>query len=145
MRIFGGQHIIAIMNSLNIEEDMAIENIIITRQIESNQKKVETFHFDARKSVLEYDDVMNLQREKFYAQRNKVLENTNLHEDIIYMIEREVDRLDLEKLEFHTTVRNTFLELSRRYPERYVVIDASKSMEEVAKDTIDAILSRLCK
>ncbi len=93
MRIFGGQHIIAIMNSLNIEEDMAIENIIITRQIESNQKKVETFHFDARKSVLEYDDVMNLQREKFYAQRNKVLENTNLHEDIIYMIEREVDRL----------------------------------------------------
>lgn len=59
--------------------------------------------------------------------------------------EREVNRLDLEKLEFHTTVRNTFLELSRRYPERYVVIDASKSMEEVAKDTIDAILSRLCK
>ncbi len=93
MRIFGGQQIMAIMNSFNIEEDLAIENGLITRQIESNQKKVETFHFDARKSVLEYDDVMNLQREKFYAQRNKVLENTDLHEDVTYMIEREVDRL----------------------------------------------------
>lgn len=93
MRIFGGQQIMAIMTTLNVEEDLAIENTLITRQIESNQKKVETFHFDARKSVLEYDDVMNLQREKFYAQRNKVLKNTDLHEDIIYMIEREVDRL----------------------------------------------------
>ncbi len=93
MRIFGGQQIMALMNSFNIEEDLAIENALITRQIESNQKKVETFHFDARKSVLEYDDVMNLQREKFYAQRNRVLENTDLHEDITYMIEREVDRI----------------------------------------------------
>ena len=93
MRIFGGQQIMALMNSFNIEEDLAIENVIITRQIESNQKKVETFHFDARKSVLEYDDVMNLQREKFYSQRNKVLEGSNVKEDILYMIEREVDRL----------------------------------------------------
>lgn len=93
MRIFGGQQIITLMNTFNVEEDMAIENKIITRQIESNQKKVETFHFDARKSVLEYDDVMNLQREKFYSQRNRVLENTDLHEDIQYMIEREIDRL----------------------------------------------------
>ncbi len=93
MRIFGGPQIMAVMNTFNIEENMAIENKIITRQIESNQKKVETFHFDARKSVLEYDDVMNLQREKFYAQRNKVLENSNLHDDITYMIEREIDRV----------------------------------------------------
>ncbi len=93
MRIFGGQQIMALMNSFNIEEDMAIENKLITRQIESNQKKVETFHFDARKNVLEYDDVMNLQREKFYAQRNKVLEGTDLRDDITYMIERETDRL----------------------------------------------------
>lgn len=93
MRIFGGQQIMALMNSFNLEEDVAIENGLITKQIASNQKKVETFHFDARKNVLEYDDVMNLQREKFYAQRNKVLEETNLNSDINYMIEREVDRL----------------------------------------------------
>ena len=59
--------------------------------------------------------------------------------------EREVNRLDLEKLEFHKKVRNTFLELAKRYPERFIIIDASKSMEEVGKATLDAILSRLCK
>ena len=58
---------------------------------------------------------------------------------------REVNRLDLEKLEFHHKVRDTFLELAKKYPERYVIIDASKSREEVAKATLDAILSRLCK
>ena len=57
---------------------------------------------------------------------------------------REVNRLDLEKLEFHHKVRDTFLELAKRYPERFVIIDASKSKEEVAKATLDAIMSRLC-
>ena len=58
---------------------------------------------------------------------------------------REVNRLDLEKLEFHTKVRNTFLELAKRYPERFVVIDASQSREEVAKKTLEVTLSRICK
>lgn len=58
---------------------------------------------------------------------------------------REVNRLDLEKLDFHNRVRNTFLELSKRYPDRYIVIDASKPKEEVANATLNAILSRLCK
>ena len=57
---------------------------------------------------------------------------------------REVNRLDLEKLEFHHKVRDTFLELARRYPDRFVIIDASKSREEVARATLDAIMSRLC-
>ena len=58
---------------------------------------------------------------------------------------REVNRLDLEKLEFHHKVRNTFLELAKKYPERFVIIDASKSREEVARATLEAILSKLCK
>ena len=57
---------------------------------------------------------------------------------------REVNRLDLEKLEFHHKVRDTFLELAKRYPDRFVIIDASKSREEVARATLDAIMSRLC-
>ncbi len=93
MRIFGGDKITSLMNALNVEEDIAIEHPLITRQIQSAQKKVETYHFDIRKSVLEYDDVMNIQREKFYAQRRKVLFGKNLSEDIYYMIEREIDRL----------------------------------------------------
>ena len=59
--------------------------------------------------------------------------------------EREVNRLDLEKIDFHNKVRETFLSLAKRFPERYVIIDASQSREEVAKATMDAILSRLCK
>lgn len=93
MRIFGGDKITSLMNMLNVEETMAIESPLITSQIQSAQKKVETYHFDIRKSVLEYDDVMNIQREKFYAQRRKVLAGKNLNEDIQYMIEQEVDRI----------------------------------------------------
>ena len=58
---------------------------------------------------------------------------------------REVNRLDLEKLEFHNKVRETFLSLAKKYPERYVIIDASLDRETVAKNTLDAILNRLCK
>ncbi len=93
MRIFGGQHIINLMNTLNVEEDMAIESGLITRQIQASQRKVETYHFDIRKSVLEYDDVMNIQREKFYNQRRRVLKGEDLTADIYYMIEKEMDRI----------------------------------------------------
>lgn len=93
MRIFGGDQVVKLMNALNVDEDMAIESPLITRQIQSSQKKVETYHFDIRKHVLEYDDVMNMQREKFYSQRKRVLQGENLYEDILYMIECELDRL----------------------------------------------------
>ncbi len=88
MRIFGGNIIANFM-----ADDVPIESKLITRQIESAQKKVETRNFDIRKSVLEYDDVINIQREKFYTQRKKVLSNISLYDDIIYMIEKESERL----------------------------------------------------
>lgn len=59
--------------------------------------------------------------------------------------DREVNRLDLEELSFHKKVRNTFLDLAKQYPDRFVIIDASKSQKEVAKATLDTILARLCK
>ena len=58
---------------------------------------------------------------------------------------REVNRLDLEKLDFHNKVRDSFLQLAKRWPERFVIIDASLDRETVAKNTMEAILSRLCK
>ncbi len=88
MRKFGGNVIAQFMS-----DDMVINSPLISRQIESAQKKVETHYFDIRKSVLEYDDVINIQREKFYAQRKKVLNSTNLNSDIVYMIEKEVDKI----------------------------------------------------
>ncbi len=93
MRIFGGDKIVNLMEMLNVEENMAIESPIISKQIQSAQKKVETYHFDIRKNVLEYDDVMNIQREKFYAQRRRVISGENLSENIYYMLEQEIDRL----------------------------------------------------
>ena len=93
MRIFGGDKLVSLMNMMNVEENMAIESGIITKQIQSAQRKVETYHFDIRKNVLEYDDVMNIQREKFYAQRKRVLTEKNLIEDVIFMMERELERL----------------------------------------------------
>ena len=93
MRIFGGEKIAKLMTMLNVDDDTAIENVLITRQIESAQKKVETYHFDIRKSVLEYDDVMNIQREKFYHQRRRVLASENLSEDIKFMMLKETDRI----------------------------------------------------
>ena len=93
MRIFGGDKLMHIMTMLNVEEDMAIESPLITKQIQSAQRKVETYHFDIRKNVLEYDDVMNIQREKFYAQRKRVLNQCNLSEDLLFMMDRELDRL----------------------------------------------------
>ena len=58
---------------------------------------------------------------------------------------REVNRLDLEKIDFHNKVRESFLALAKRFPERYVIIDASQDRETVAKNTLEAILARLCK
>lgn len=93
MRIFGGDQVIKLMDMINADDNMAIESPLITKQIQSSQKKVETYHFDIRKHVLEYDDVMNMQREKFYAQRRRVLQGENIYEDILYMVDCELDRL----------------------------------------------------
>ena len=93
MRLFGGDKIHSIMETLNVEESMAIESGIVSRTIEAAQRKVEAYHFDVRKHVLEYDDVMNHQREVFYKQRRKVLEAESLRDEIIHMIKEEVRRI----------------------------------------------------
>lgn len=82
MRIFGGDKIAGLMERLNIPEDQPIENSLISRAIEQAQVKVEGFHFDARKRVVEYDDVANQQREILYKLRRQVLEEKDLKEQI---------------------------------------------------------------
>jgi len=87
MRLFAGDRIAGIMERLGIEDDVPIEHGLVTRQIENAQKKVEAYHFDVRKHVLEYDDVMNVQRQVIYGERRKVLEGENLRENIRDFIE----------------------------------------------------------
>jgi preprotein translocase subunit SecA len=88
MRIFAGERIAGLMDRLGIDEDTPIEHSLVTRQIESAQKKVEQYHFDMRKHVLEYDDVMNVQRKVLYAERRKVLAGKDLRENVLDMITR---------------------------------------------------------
>jgi len=92
MRLFGSENISGIMDRLGIEEDMPIEHSIITRSIETAQKRVENRNFDIRKHVLQYDDVMNQQRELIYKQRRQVLTGENMKDHILGMIEASVGR-----------------------------------------------------
>ncbi len=91
MRLFGSDNISGLMDKLGMEEDVPIEHPIISKSIEAAQKRVENRNFDMRKNVLEYDDVMNKQREVIYEQRRQVLLGENLKETITKMIEDLVD------------------------------------------------------
>ena len=92
MRLFGADHISSLMDKLGMEEDEPIEHALISRSIEQAQKKVEAHHFNTRKHVLEYDDVMNQQREVIYGQRRQILHGENLRENIFFMIGKLADR-----------------------------------------------------
>lgn len=96
MRLFGSDNIHAIMDKLGMEEDMPIEHALITKSIERAQKRVEGRNFDMRKYVLEYDNVMNQQREVIYGQRRQVLMNDRIKEMITGMMEKTIeDMVDL--------------------------------------------------
>ena len=90
MRIFGADNITGIMDKLGMEEDEPIEHSLITKSIERAQKKVEDHNYNIRKYVLEYDDVMNQQREVLYEQRRRILRNESLRETINEMIDKLV-------------------------------------------------------
>ena len=90
MRIFGADNITGIMDKLGMEEDEPIEHSLITKSIERAQKKVEDHNYNIRKYVLEYDDVMNQQREVLYEQRRRILRNESLGETINEMIDKLV-------------------------------------------------------
>ncbi|MDE6093059.1 MAG: preprotein translocase subunit SecA [Ruminococcus sp.] len=87
MRIFAGDRLENMMKTLNVEETMPIESKMLTKIIESSQKKVEGHNFSIRKNVLNYDDVMNTQREIIYKQRSQVLDGEDLHESVLKMME----------------------------------------------------------
>ncbi len=98
MRIFAGERLENMMKTLNVEETMPIESKMLTKIIESSQKKVEGRNFSIRKNVLNYDDVMNTQREIIYKQRSQVLDGEDLHDTILNMMD-----------EFITNTVNSYL------------------------------------
>jgi preprotein translocase subunit SecA len=91
LRIFGGDRVAGLMNAFRVEEDMPIESGMLTRSLEGAQKKVETYYYDIRKQVFEYDEVMNNQRRAIYAERRRVLEGQDLKEQVIKYAEQTMD------------------------------------------------------
>ncbi len=92
MRLFGGERIGAMMDTLKVDEDMPLQFGMLSKSIESAQKKKEGINFASRKSVLDYDDVMNQQREMIYTQRNKVLDGEDIKDSIRRMINDSIER-----------------------------------------------------
>ncbi|MDQ1284289.1 MAG: preprotein translocase subunit SecA [Patescibacteria group bacterium] len=93
MRRFGGDKLINIMNTLGLPEDQPIQNKIISRTIENAQSKIEGFNFDIRKHVLEYDDVMNRQREVIYKRRKEILISADTKREMLGLIVEEIENL----------------------------------------------------
>jgi preprotein translocase subunit SecA len=93
MRIFGGDRISSLMGRLKVEEDQPIENRLISKSLENAQKKVEGFHFDQRKNVVQYDDVMNRHRKATYSMRREILKADDISKRVKVYIEDEVGLL----------------------------------------------------
>ncbi|MFN5854384.1 MAG: preprotein translocase subunit SecA [Pseudanabaenaceae cyanobacterium] len=91
MRIFAGEKVASLMNAFRVEEDMPISSGLLTSSLENAQKKVETYYYDIRKQVFEYDEVMNNQRRAIYAERRRVLEGENLKERVLEYAEKTMD------------------------------------------------------
>ncbi|XWK91410.1 MAG: preprotein translocase subunit SecA [Phormidium sp.] len=91
LRIFGGDRVAGLMTALKVEEDMPIESGMLTRSLEGAQRKVETYYYDIRKQVFEYDEVMNNQRRAIYAERRRVLEGQDLKEQVVKYAEKTME------------------------------------------------------
>ena len=132
MRIFGGDRIGSLMSSLNIPDDVPIENQVISRSLETAQKRVEGHNFDIRKHLVEYDDVMNSQREVIYAKRRKYLEGKDLRLDIERMFNDEIALV----VASNTDTKNGAVELPK-------LQEAVSSIIELPKGWADEISTKV--
>jgi preprotein translocase subunit SecA len=98
MRLFGGERVMSVMNALGMDEDTPIEHKMVSSAMENSQRTVESRHFRSRKNVLEYDNVMNTQREVIYQQRQKVLEGEDLRATILKNLRTVLETADEEEL-----------------------------------------------
>ena len=120
MRLFGGDRMQAIVQRLGVEEDEAIESGVVTRQIENAQKKVEGKNFSIRKYVLQYDNVMNKQREIIYGERKKVLFGEDLTEDLEAMTHELIDNVTDPVV------------MASKYPEEWDFESLNKGLKKIA-------------
>jgi preprotein translocase subunit SecA len=140
MRLFGGSRLKSVMESLGIEEDQPIEHSMVSRSIEQAQKKIEGLHFDSRKQVLEYDDIMNRQREVIYKKRRAwIAPDANLRDEIMAMVKAEVANVVEEYYASETSEPKDLVEkLNTIFP---VSPEAAAKMTEFSEQAGDEIFA----
>ncbi len=145
MRLFGGERLQNMMTSLNVDENMPIESKMLTRVIESSQKKIEGRNFSIRKNVLNYDDVMSKQREIIYKQRSMVLDGEDIHEYIVKMIKDLISETVLKYLLDENIHDDWNLKGLREHFMGVLTVptDFDYTTEELQKITRDEIITHL--
>ena len=121
MRIFGGDRIAGLMSRLKVDDDTPIENRLISKSLEGAQKKVEGFHFDQRKNVVQYDDVMNRHRKAVYSMRKEILIAYDISKRVKIIVEEQMkalSELKFDSVDDHKSVINEVLPLSPESMER---------------------------
>ena len=121
MRIFGGDRIAGLMSRLKVDDDTPIENRLISKSLEGAQKKVEGFHFDQRKNVVQYDDVMNRHRKAVYSMRKEILIASDISKRVKIIVEEQMkalSELKFDSVDDHKSVINEVLPLSPESMER---------------------------
>ena len=146
MRIFGADNISGIMDKLGMEEDEPIEHSLITKSIERAQKKVEDHNYNIRKYILEYDDVMNQQREVLYEQRRRILRNESLRDTINEMIDKLVtDAVDAYADEKLYPEEWDYEGLHKHLSQYFLTSDlmSTEEMEEYTRQELDERLHEI--
>jgi preprotein translocase subunit SecA len=129
MRLFGSERIMGMMDTLGLDEDTPIDQKILSNAIEQAQKKVESRNFQARKHVLEYDDVMNTQRTLIYEQRRKVLDGEDIKANIQGMVEDVIDS-QISPQSRARTISRTVVMCWRRCPSSFEQLFLRKPVSE---------------
>jgi preprotein translocase subunit SecA len=128
MRIFGGERVGNLMHTLGLDDSVPLESPVVSRSLESAQKKVEGHNFDTRKQLVEYDDVMNKHRESVYSRRRRALTSADLRKEIEPMIGIEFNAL----VTAHTDDRTGIMEADR-------VLELAAAMLPIGPDTIEMV------
>ncbi len=142
MKIFGGDKVTAVYNLLGADEDMPIETRLISKSVETAQRRVEGRNFSIRKNVLSYDDVMNVQREIIYAQRRQVLDGENLKDSILKMMDSVAEELVAVYLAEETVNKEAFMQDVKTtfgIEELTSLAETKLNMENIIKEIKDKI------
>jgi preprotein translocase subunit SecA len=143
LRIFGGDRIVNLMNSLQIDDNIPIESILLTKSLESAQKKVEAYYYDSRKQLFDYDEVLNYQRQAIYSERRRILEATNLRAWVLQYAETTiVDYINIYK---ESSINLVEQDILLKKVENLLGLNHNINRSNFARLSIDEMKEFLCK